>query len=493
MTSTYETLKNQVQTIIHHYHQMELGDWQSAPREEGEYVEWIEKLCLFKSLSTEASRLNRLEQSQRLVKEYFSESGQLLPDESELQPLVRQVCDKLPSIYQSLLHHKPLFTTKTHCAEITSDSALGTEPASNKTLSEVMQEYLSENQQKGWKAKTIRQYQHTLFISLERLGDLSVAALTRSQGRELRATLPRLIKGKYQADITRDGLQACLTDDDALKISVTTANNHMNRLREFFRWVESMGYIKLNPMPDDNLPTPKVSKQAKRDPITDNEAKQIFAHSLFSELKGTHTKKIQHPSHFWMPLIAAYSGMRLGEISQLLVDDIKQIKEVWCFVVQQTRDDQYLKTPNAARVIPIHSELLRIGLIEYVDYVRSHSGQRLFTNIRLIQGNYSNKPSEWFIEHFRDRLGLPKHVTPHAFRHSYRDKLSRMTANPEHIARLIGHAGNQYGGLLADDVSHLLPLVNGVNYDGATAHIKPIAPDIFHNAPAAVVSEEESA
>nr|WP_307955291.1 hypothetical protein [Shewanella putrefaciens] len=31
MTSRYEILKNQTQLIIHHYHQMELADWQSQP------------------------------------------------------------------------------------------------------------------------------------------------------------------------------------------------------------------------------------------------------------------------------------------------------------------------------------------------------------------------------------------------------------------------------------------------------------------------------
>lgn len=468
------------QTIINHCHQLELDHWQSRRRTEGEYLEWLEQLHEFKSLTLEASKLNDLRQSQRLVNDYFEETATPQPSPLIHDKLVRKVCDLIPSVFQALLDNKPPKDSEELPQPICSTPKQGTEPASEKMLSEVIDAYLSENLQKGWKARTIKQYEHTLFIALHHFGSVPVRDLSRTQGRHLRATLVRLIKGKQQSDIATDGLNACLTDDDAMRISVTTANNHMNRLREFFRWCGSMGFIERNPLPDDNLPAPKTAKIAKRDPITNAEAQRIFAHPLFVEHKGIKTKQIQHASHFWLPLIAAYSGMRLGEISQLHVSNIRKIGEINCFVVEASTNHHYLKTANAERAIPIHNELLRLGFLQFVDDIRSKGGERLFNNISLIQGNYSNKPSEWFIKNFRDALGLPNHVTPHAFRHSVKDKLNRVETNPENIARLIGHAGSQYGGLIPEDVSELARIINTIDYGGATAATQPIKPDAFH-------------
>lgn len=492
MTSRYEILKNQTQLIIHHYHQMELADWQSQPRSEGEYVKWMDSLRLFKSVTNEAAKLNDLRQSERLVNDFYTDTQSPLPPPEDLAPIVRIVCDCLPNIYQALLENQPSILTFPQKTSLDSIPNQGTEPASNeKPLAEAIAAYLTENQRKGWKARTVNQYQHSLVVAYSFFGEVSIGSLTREHGRSLRETLPKLIKGKTQDDLNKQGIAGCITNDIHLQISSITANNHMNRLREFFRWSESMGYISRNPLPDDNIPAPKVSKQAKRDPITDDQAKLIFGHSLFSEHKGTKTKKIQHASHFWQPLIAAYSGMRLGEISQLSVQNIRKIGEHWCFIVEQFTENQYLKTPNAVRAVPIHNELIRIGFMEFVDYIRANNGTRLFENIRLIQGNYSNKPSEWFIKQFRDALGLPLHVTPHAFRHSVKDKLSRVEANPENISRLLGHAGGQYGGLVSDDVSHLAPLINAIDYGAATAHIQPIQPAIFHCDPVPTPSDME--
>jgi integrase len=505
---TLNLVTSYAQAIIKHCHQLELSAWQSQVRTEAEYVKWIEQLHLFKSQTTEAAYLNDLRQSKRLINEYFEDTQSTKPNDEQLNIITRMVCDRIPDVFQSLMEHRSpdtLGTMVVSTQELDSPPQEGTELGSVKTvselleqlsekpLSEVIQEYLSEHELKGWKKKTTKQYEHTLFVALHHFGEQDIAKLTRVHGRELRSTLLKLIKGKTQADITNEGLTNCLTEDKALRISTTTANNHMNRLREFFRWAVSMGYLISNPMPDDNLPAPKVSKQAKRDPIKDEEAKVVFSQPLFSELKGFKTKKIENASHFWLPLIAAYSGMRVGEIAQLYLCDIIKIKEVWCFIVQETTELHFLKTPNAVRAIPIHAELLRLGFLQFVDYIRQRGGERLFSNYTLEQGKYNDKAGQWYRDHFRSRIGIRNGATLHGYRHSVKDKLSRMTVNPEHVARLIGHAASQYGGLIPDDVSHLVPLINGINYDGATAHIKPIAPDFFHNDPAATVSEGESA
>jgi hypothetical protein len=69
------SIKVTAQKIIHHYHQLELDHWQFRRRTEGEYIEWLEQLHEFKSLTQEASKLNDLRQSERLVQDYFKETA----------------------------------------------------------------------------------------------------------------------------------------------------------------------------------------------------------------------------------------------------------------------------------------------------------------------------------------------------------------------------------------------------------------------------------
>lgn len=62
--------------------------------------------------------------------------------------------------------------------------------------------------------------------------------------------------------------------------------------------------------------------------------------------------------------------MRLEEICQLTIDDIKQIDEVWCFDVND-QVDKRVKTIASKRYIPIHPKLIdELGLLDYVKAIK---------------------------------------------------------------------------------------------------------------------------
>src|SRR3546814_20548043 len=64
---------------------------------------------------------------------------------------------------------------------------------------------------------------------------------------------------------------------------------------------------------------------------------------------------------FWCPLLAVFTGMRREEICQLKATDFDEHGGIW-FVRVQATEGRSLKTPAAERDIPIHEELIRIGL-----------------------------------------------------------------------------------------------------------------------------------
>ena len=65
-----------------------------------------------------------------------------------------------------------------------------------------------------------------------------------------------------------------------------------------------------------------------------------------------------HAHNFWVPLIGLYTGMRLEEICQGYVSDIKEIDGVWCFDVNDDKPDKSVKTEDR-RLVPIHPFLVK--------------------------------------------------------------------------------------------------------------------------------------
>ena len=45
-------------------------------------------------------------------------------------------------------------------------------------------------------------------------------------------------------------------------------------------------------------------------------------------------------SYFWLPIIALYTGMRMEEICQLYVSDVKKVDGVWGFNISEDEDKQ---------------------------------------------------------------------------------------------------------------------------------------------------------
>ncbi len=69
-------------------------------------------------------------------------------------------------------------------------------------------------------------------------------------------------------------------------------------------------------------------------------------------------------ARFWVPLIGLHSGLRLNEICSLGVDDVAPRDGVDCLIVRPDAESgKLLKTRAAARVVPVHPELRRCGLL----------------------------------------------------------------------------------------------------------------------------------
>ena len=147
-------------------------------------------------------------------------------------------------------------------------------------------------------------------------------------------------------------------------------------------------------------------------------------------------------AHFWLPLIALFTGMRLEEVAQLRCRDIKQVNGVWVIDVNMS-DGNRLKNQNSQRLIPIHSALLEIGLLDDANKTMASGCERLWPEFkRCKHGSYSAGYSKWF-GRYKNLIGItdPK-KTFHSFRHTFIDQLKQIDVPDGKIQELVGHANH---------------------------------------------------
>src|SRR5262249_15526663 len=93
---------------------------------------------------------------------------------------------------------------------------------------------------------------------------------------------------------------------------------------------------------------------------------QTLFDSFKFEIAPKHTPETALP---WVALIAAYTGMRLEEIAQLQASDIRnEVANGSTVTVIAIHDGgkNSLKNEPSARLVPVHSQLVRAGFLKYV-------------------------------------------------------------------------------------------------------------------------------
>jgi integrase len=220
----------------------------------------------------------------------------------------------------------------------------------------------------------------------------------------------------------------------------------LSRLREFsflFEFAEESRWVTHNPVDTMKL-TIKTLKKAKT--LSDGRYRSFKSAELsqvFDAIRFWRWNR-RYPDQFWVPLISLHSGMRMGEIMQLEVQDFKVdiASGRPCIDIPEPTEKRRVKNKNAVRVVPIHCRLIELGLLDYVQAVRSSGSTHLF-NFGRTRKDFQKDPSKNMSRHFAsylDKLDLnDPHLVFHSFRHTVATRLHREGLSLLDAMALLGH------------------------------------------------------
>jgi integrase len=226
-----------------------------------------------------------------------------------------------------------------------------------------------------------------------------------------------------------------------------TARKYIENLHSFLNWCVRESYIAKHPGAQITI-NAKVKEKEARHPFSRAQLEKFFASPLYNGQKSASRRSTPGPvqmkdDKFWLPLVGLFSGMRLGEIVQLLVTDIKTDDGVPYFdIAQGANEDKQLKSDAATRRVPIHPILIQLGFMDYVDRGRKNSASgRIFYDVpKGPDGYFSHHPSKWFGRYFIAIGVKTAKTTFHSFRHNFKDALVAANVDITKRKALMGHS-----------------------------------------------------
>jgi integrase len=176
-----------------------------------------------------------------------------------------------------------------------------------------------------------------------------------------------------------------------------------------------------------------------RDAWTPEELQRLFGLPIWQSYELPESKNAGLDAAYWVPMLSLWTGARITELSQLVVDDLTERGGVWFLRFAVTRPGQSLKTAAARREIPLPQGLIDLGLIEYRQHMIEARQEWLFPGVtKTSQNNAGGGPSKWFSD-LKTRLGFRPEVTFHSFRSYVNTELTRLGIGPEMRCKYVGH------------------------------------------------------
>ena len=220
-------------------------------------------------------------------------------------------------------------------------------------------------------------------------------------------------------------------------LALRTQRKKLQRLRSFLTWARDIA--EHTTVSSAILQVGRRSgDEAHYESFDDNDLKRLF------ESDAYRTQSFEKAFEFWIPMMGLYTGARINELAQLLVDDITELDGVPVVRIND-EGDKRTKTPASTRTVPLHPALVAAGLLTYQLTIKAEGWHRLFpelTKSKVAKNAFGKEPSECFTAYRRScdvSRDVDRKKVFHSFRTTANSMLRFRNVPQERRERLVGH------------------------------------------------------
>ena len=226
----------------------------------------------------------------------------------------------------------------------------------------------------------------------------------------------------------------------------TVKDVYLTAVNAVLNWAVSNDELTENPASTVKL---RVAQKVQNRPkgFTRDEATAILKFTLAYKPKQTDNPQTQEKPQTsaakrWAPLICAFTGARISEITQLRKGDVRMEGDIP--VIRITPDAGTVKT-RKYRDVPLHKQIIEKGFLEFVDaspdgplFYPPMTGKRTVDPAKTVSGRISN----WLQ---KEKL-VPDEVQPnHGWRHALKTTGREVEIDSRILDAITGHAGRTAG------------------------------------------------
>lgn len=295
-------------------------------------------------------------------------------------------------------------------------------PVSAVTISGLFEEWHKEGQRRGVAPSTYRRFRPAVDQFIAFLGHDDATRVTRADAI------------RWRDEVLASG-----------SLSAATFSK-VNRAALNVVFAKGVDLLKLAENPFAGLKVAKDKRPVLRDKsFSAAEAKAILAAALRAPEAPGRTETILRTALRWVPWVCAYTGARVGEITQLRKEDVIEDDGIPC--IRITPEAGAVKNKEA-RIVPLHPHLVEQGFLAFVDGAKSGP---LFYSAEAKSAQpwqaVSGRIGEWV----RKDVGITdRAIRPnHAWRHRFRTVCDDVGIEQKYVNAICGHApgseGERYG------------------------------------------------
>lgn len=266
-------------------------------------------------------------------------------------------------------------------------------------------------------------------------------------------------------DVTLRGRGAAfqdrLTNNPSDQIKSVTALRYWRTVQALFAWAAAEGFAQDDPSSGLVMELRKGEKKRTPPPFSEVELRRFCKTPLYAGYKSP--KHLLEPGachrrggRWWAGVLMMFTGLRAGELSQLLPSDFVFTGDIAYLRVREEDENgkkvKSAKTQSSVRDVPLSPILLELGLAQFVaSRAKANPKERVFREFRLgTRGRLSDGMTKFWSNYLR-KFGLWKEGrSTHVWRHTVIAHLRANGVAEEDIAALVGHSrGTQtagYGG-----------------------------------------------